>query len=507
MARWRKNSWEPRPGGFHITRLDQESAPAAPQPEGALAPQDVFASRFTVPADALTFLAAIRDDDRRRYPPTRRGPDGAVWVIVSQSRPSEAELSWALGGTVHLPAGPNLVSPRGRVQAWADVDAWPRVSWLELAAGFAPGDGGGEQRELLVVTTGPIARWLIDRFHAGDLDVRVALAHLNGPEHWPAVLVRVTGRGRTVPKSVAYALAGLPQTVVCRTGTDRLLVDHRLSLPLPDEELARWVPVGEQWLLTAELGLWQIVERGNEQTPPLRAADALRPPPAPPAGRFPPDLGVEVRLVPDEQARTIDALLLSDDELPPVRRFLTGHPTGERAFLVLGAGWHLLAEPGRDLPDVPFGIPLHRVGPGALYLQSGYRLQPGLPAAARAALFALNSESLVVVRAGETHRLSTGHTVPIWSLWLGRTVAADAQAGSLSPTAQAILERVDAADARVTEVAVEADPADAVRTGLRSEGFLLEQQGKLSEAARKYWEAGEPLLAARLYELAAGTDQ
>ena len=41
---------------------------------------------------------------------------------------------------------------------------------------------------------------------------------------------------------------------------------------------------------------------------------------------------------------------------------------------------------------------------------------------------------------------------------------------------------------------------------LRTEGFLLEQQGKLAEAARKYWEAGEPAIAAKLYELAAEAD-
>ena len=41
-----------------------------------------------------------------------------------------------------------------------------------------------------------------------------------------------------------------------------------------------------------------------------------------------------------------------------------------------------------------------------------------------------------------------------------------------------------------------ADVPAPEQAGLRTEGFLLEQQGKLAEAARKYWEAGEPAIAA-----------
>jgi hypothetical protein len=71
----------------------------------------------------------------------------------------------------------------------------------------------------------------------------------------------------------------------------------------------------------------------------------------------------------------------------------------------------------------------------------------------------------------------------------------------LSASARSILERVDAADARVTQPGFTAAPEV---TSLRTEGFQLEQQGRLAEAARKYWEAGEHAVAARLYELAAG---
>ena len=61
-------------------------------------------------------------------------------------------------------------------------------------------------------------------------------------------------------------------------------------------------------------------------------------------------------------------------------------------------------------------------------------------------------------------------------------------------------------DARAERPDLAAGVPVSGRAGLRSEGFLLEQQGKLAEAARKYWEAGEPAIAAKLYELAAEAD-
>jgi hypothetical protein len=514
MAPWRRqqpSQESPRGGGFHITRLDPrrpvEPEPAAPVPD----PENLFATRFTSPADALTLVSAVRGESRR-YPPTHRAPDGAIWAVVQEQRPAEIELAWALGGVVYLPDGPDVVSPRGRRYGWADLQAWPAVSWVELAAGVAPGSGAAEQQEIMVVTTGSLARWIIDRFQSADLDLRVATAEMNGlfrspAQSWPAVLVRVTGQGRTVPRAFSQALGGLPHTVACRLGGGRLLVDQRLTLPLPDEELARWVPEGQEWLLAAELGVWQLTARGAEYPPPLRAGPALQPPPVPPAGRFPPDLRMAVTLVRDDQARTVDAMLLSDDELPSLRRFLAGQPGGERAFLVLGPGWHLLAEPGRGVYDIPFGVPLHRIGPGALYQEVGFRLQPALPGTARAELFQLDEKSLVILRSGRAHRLSLENTVPVWSLWLGPTVTADPAGEPLSAAAQAILEQVDAAGARAGQPGLAAGVPAPEQAGLRTEGFLLEQQGKLAEAARKYWEAGEPAIAAKLYELAAEADR
>ncbi|TCO52889.1 hypothetical protein [Actinocrispum wychmicini] len=514
LFRNRNRPEEPPPGNpFHITPLDESTAPPPPQEATPTpAPKTAFAVRFDSPADALTFLAAVREDGARRHPQALRAPDRGIWVVVPGYRPADVQLSWALGGLVNLPDGPNLVSPRGFRHSWDMVQAWPPVSWVELAAGVVPGAGVPEQPEVVVVTTGSLARWIIDRFQSSDLDIRVATVRLNAlfvphPQHWHAVLLRVTGRGRAVPKAFTSALTGLPNTVVCRLSGGQLLIDQRLTLPLLDTELARWVPDGQEWLLAGDLGAWQVTERSTEYVPPLRASSALRPPPAPPPGRLPADLGIEVSLVRDDQPHPADALLLRDEDLAPLRRFLTGHPAAERAFLVLGPDRHLYAEPGRAVSDIPFGVPLHRLGPGALYQEAGYRLKPALPAPARARLFAVDDQSVVVLQAGEAHRLSLRSTVPVWALWLGPTVDADPAAEPLSAAAKAVLVHVDAADARTEPPDISGDVPSTEQEGLYTEGFQLEQQGKLAEAARKYWEAGQPALAARLYELAADAER
>ena len=461
MAPWRRSTPRPRPpsqpprgSGFNITRLDPEPI-AQPEPIASVPdPENLLAARFTSAAEALSFMVAVKGETRRQ-PSVHRAPDGAIWAVVHQPRPADVELAWAVGGSVHLPDGPDVVSPRGNRTRWVDLQAWPAVSWIELSAGVPVGAAVTDQPEIVVVTTGSLARWIIERSQAANLDLRLATARLSAvfrssvPD-WSAVLIRITGPGRPVPRAFSQALAGLPYTVVCRRTGAHLLVDQRLDLPLPDEELGRWVPTGQEWLLTGEFGVWRFAERGAEFRPPLHAGSALQPPPVAPPGRLPSDLGVTVALVPDDRPRTIDALLLSDDELVPLRRFLTGQPQGERAFLILGPGHHLLADPGRSVAEIPFGIPLHRIGPGALYQEVGYRLRPALPAAARATLFKLDETSLVVVRSGQADRLSLRNIVPIWSLWLEPADAAVPGVEPLSTRAREILSQVDAANARAS---------------------------------------------------------
>jgi len=469
------------------------------------------AARFVGSGAALTFLAALGGDGRRGRPPVRRAADGGIWVLSTEPRAADREFAWALGGRLYEPKRAYLVSPARHRHSWDEFQSWPEVSLIELAAGVAPGSVTTEQQEVFVVTSGSLARWVVDRFQQSELDLRLAQARLEpvfsarSPE-WSAVLIRVSGRGCAVPWSVSSALVGLPHTVVCRRAGPRLFIDQRLALPVSDEELSRQVPHDERWLLAGDLGVWRLAETSAEFAPPLRADAAIEPPPLPRAGRLP-DLSVGVGLVADDEHHEVDAVLLRDEELLPLRRFLANYPAGDLASLVLGPGWHVLAEPGRDVSYIPFGVPLHRIGPGALYQELGFRLRPALPAPARARLFRLDETSLVVLRPGGSHRLSLDRIVPVWSLWLGPTTEADPAAEPLSAAALEILGQVDGADARVARPDLAADVPSTRHAGLHTEGFRLEQQGRLVEAAHKYWEAGEPELAGRLYELAAEAER
>jgi hypothetical protein len=512
MPPWGRKNPKPQPtppgSGYHIKRLEDQPAVTPAPPPLEPAPGDLLAASFPHPAQALSFAAAVKGGAVPRSVDARRAPGGTAWVLVLPRRPADAELVRALGGTACQPRGTDLVSPDGRRHAWAALRELPEATWVELAADVAPRPHGGEQQEALIVTTGALAKWIIDKYRAADLDLTVSTAVLRSIlqprlQDWPAVLIRAVGRGRTLPRALPGALSELPYTIVCRPGTSRLLVDHRMVLPLQDEELSRQVPEGQLWLLSGGLGAWQVTGRSSELAPPVRAARGLLPPPVPPPGRFPPDLTTEVTLVPDDHAQTVDALLLSDDDLITLRRLLSGHLAAERGYLVLGPGWHLYADPGGDVSAVPLGLPLHRIGPGALYQEVGYRVHPLLPGSARAALFDVTSRSLVILRPGQALRLALSHAVPVWSLWLAAPVTADAADAPLSASALHLLERADASDARIDLPDPSADLPSPENAALRSEGFLLEQQGKMADAARKYWEAGEPAVAARLYELAA----
>ncbi|GAA2372827.1 hypothetical protein GCM10010404_30100 [Nonomuraea africana] len=531
MTSWRRRRDEQRaparPQPFVLTRRDQQPPPgeAAGSAREAL-PGDLLAGRFAAEREALAFVAAVHDGSvaprcLRSGPRPGQGRAagaGSLWALREHAPSHYAELVWAAGGVPYAVVDGVLHGPGGHLVTAAELAAWPEVGWVELAAHAPLGAEGPAQREIVVVTTASIARWAMNRYHDAALEMRVSSARLApalspGPTR-TAVLLRMKGTKGALPRAMLGALTRMPYTIVCRTGEPRLLVEHRARLPLSDSDLAGQVPGQESWIMGGpEHGVWRIAERSAELEPPLGVAPAVLPPARPAPERRPADLAITVRLVRSPGGHDVeDAKLLTDADLRVLRSYLSGDPAAERAFLILGDGHHLLAEPGGGAVALPFGLPLRAAGPAGLYIEAGHALRPSLPPAARARAFGLDGESVVIVCADRSHRLALRHAVPVWALWLADQPPVDP--APPSEAVRALLDRFDALEIPRPEPARDgrrgsppAGPADAVAAvELRAEALVLEMKGRYAEAARRYREAGEPHLAGRMYELAAAQE-
>lgn len=507
---WRRRpDSPPRPQPFVLTRREPpvgEREPPAASEEFA---DGLLAGRFVGASEALTFIGAVHDPGNPDPPRCLRSGDGALWVLRTRSQPSESELVWVAGGTPYRVVDGQLVSSTGRRTTRAEMRNWTEVSWIELAACIPLAEDGAVQREIVVVTTASIARWAVNRYHDAAVEMRFASATLapvfHRSEDWQAILLRITGSGRDLSRSILHSLARMPFTIVCRSGDDRLLVEHRARPPLSDGDLAAQVQPGESWILGGpDQGVWRITGRSAEVEPPFRPVATLMPP-RPAVGRLPSDLSVTMTLVRESEIGDgPDAILVTDADLRALPSFLTGSPSAEKAFLILGDGFHLLAEPGGRIGDLPFGVPLRSAGVAGFFVESGYCLRPSIPPAAAARVFGLDGESVVIMCSDGAHRLAVSSTVPVWALWLGDTpqVAVAEPTGAI----EAILTRFDALDMPRPD----SSPPDTIGAreatqvaDLRAEAFVLEQQGRYADAARRYREAGAPHLAGRMYELAA----
>jgi len=453
--------------------------------------------------------------------------DGSVWVSLDDQVAAgpAAELAAALGGMIVRHRG-------GRSGRLPGTDPEPGEAALEpvpllwLASTLMPSGPLRPLPAIAVVTTGRLAGSIVRRWQRSPAEVTVSELSLEPfargdpsppADPWPAVLIRVSSRGDRLAQQAIAALTDLPHTVVCRVA-DRLLIDVRFMLPVDDRQLAAEIPAGHSWIAGGrDAGLWRIVSRGSEVTPPIRLAFTVpsalaQPPPLFPvaglAGRSAdarPGPGVPVQVVPargpDGRA---DAVLLDDLELDRLRRFLSMSPLAETAFIVPGPGRHLLTEPAGLLTAVPFGLPVCRIGPGGLYLEAGYELDPPVPSTARQELFGLDRDSIVVLCHDGACRLALARMVPAWRLWLGD---APVPAGGISERGLQLLAGMAPA-APVPGAA--SGQAREDRTGQRLdrgqlliEAEQLEQRGELAGAARRLEEVGELYRAAVLYQRAA----
>jgi hypothetical protein len=509
-----------------------------PLPEEQVA-GDRIGARFEGASRALTFLNALATAETLPPPTLRRAPEGAFWVEVAAPWKDAAHWVWQSGGRPFARSGDGWVpaSFLGNPPAATavrrpplDVRSWPEIDLAQLlAAATLHPTRLAASEAVCAHVPGPLGRWVLHRAFALGVEVAVARARRRplsgeGPEGSILLLRLWTARG-AVPRALVDAIGRLPHAMVtlpAGSGGERLWVDVRYRLPLPLAFLDSMIPEGETWVLGApDGGHWRLRVQGREvdgatflEAPPVAvtngpaAAEAVLPRPGP------------VRVVLDRQAQAaVDAVLVDDAQLDSVRRFLSSRPVGEACFLVPGPGQHILTAPGGLPASLPFGIPLVRLGPGALYVEVGVRFQPALPEAARQELFPLDGKRAVVVTAtrgdggqleGAAYGFDLGRIVPAWSLWTG--APPEVRAG-LSPAGEALLRVVSEAirdvEAQQQAVLPAQRPAGGIpgravsQLEVLKQAELAEMNGDLLRAAELLESAGDLGRAGRLYERAA----
>ncbi|PWI19959.1 hypothetical protein DI272_41695 [Streptomyces sp. Act143] len=472
------------------------------------------AARFPAAHRVLGAIEALHRAGAAEWSCHAEPGGGAVWLLSVIGPAVGTDLLTLHGGEPRPLLGHGALAERyGGPHQLAEVLSWPRLDTVDLVARLPLSPPGPATHRALHVLAAPqLLSSVVRQALAFGVEVSTLVVRarpLDSPEasqHEVTVLSLTSPE--ELPHALVVALSALPRTAVCRpvAGCERLLLDVRLRPPVDDALLYSPVPDGELWLV------------GDvEECPPLRLEPLGTPSPIPaeligvapepastshalPEGARVPT--VRVRVVADTHAATsVDAVLVHDDELPLLRRYLPGRVLGEAGFLLPGPGHHLLLEPAGLARDLPFGVPLHRIGPGSLYLESGHTLTPPLPPTARTRLFALDGTSAVVCWHGGRHRFPLAPMVPLWTLWAPPDPV-EVSTG-LSKAGQELL------DALAALAGASGAPAGATPTSRQDPGEALERAARLralgdhEAAAEAYRSAGDLLEAARLFEQAA----
>lgn len=538
-----------------------------PAPSGdASAPTSAV---FRSAAAALAFWAAAAGAGLARQARARLSPDGRYWIEVAAPPAHAAALASAAGGAP-------LADPAdaGRI-----ADTWTSIDVHHLLAGSAlrPAPLSAEP-EVMAFVPAALARWVLDRALARGLDVHLAPAtwhpvdrdqpghagvwlRIRGPLGPARPGTRAGSAGNAgsgephavVPAAWLRAIADLPGVIVARPAHDgapgepRLCVDIHHRTPVPEPLLARLLAAEprpghdapdvsdvpgapdvpgahDTWLLAGpDIGPGRIALAGDwVPGSTLVVAPAVPVTPAPAAGEAHLPEPVPVRLVrapaPTLQ-RLPDAVLVDERELHWLRTYLMSLPLGERVYVVPGMYRTLVLAAAESAAGLPLGVPLVRVGPGALYLEQGLAFAPPLPEPARAAAFAATDDEAVVITAEGAWRFRLRALVPAWTLWAGPGPrlrdAHDEHLGGLRKLGDAFSRAAQAArpaDPRsVSRFKLPPDilPMSGAPLGPRERARLRDEaaaellRGELVSAAEKLERAGDPAAAARLYERAA----
>ncbi|MGW3206429.1 hypothetical protein [Streptomyces sp. NPDC001135] len=472
--------------------------------------------RFPSPRAALGHVAATAE---LGPPGLRRSPyDPSVWALLTPGHQPGLPLAAGYGGVVCEADADGLLwpdRPAARVPRaigeLSTVAGWEPVSLAELAAHSPVAGPPPGLKEAAVLAPGALGRWLLRRCLAAGVATTFTPVERLGPDGRDAgwLLLRLSAADGAVPAGLVEACGRLPGTVACRAADPdcRLLVDVRLRLPLDDAALLEEVPPAGhlvveravagppwQWRPLGEAAAGELLDA---HPVPAATAPVRTPVPVPALG--PP---LPVRLVASARApHRVDAVLVADGELDALRRFLRTRPLHETAVVAFGPGRHLVTEPPGLCQALPFGVPVHQAGPGALYLESGCVLNPPLPDTARDEVLGLGPDVITVLCRDGAWRLRLADLRPAWQLWMP---APPAFATGLSEPARELLDRLAA-------VMPEPEPAgpaaahtpEAERRRLNQVAMEHSLRGEYRKAAELLERAGHFQRAAQMYERAA----
>jgi len=524
------------PPKFTIRRITpEEKPPAKPQeqtpPPSSKTPTSQpslntsTGGHFRSVNSVLAFLGSVFGTRLSETAAVRRTPQRTWWAEVAIPYHRIAPLIWAAGGRPFACQNQQWIAlslsgdfpPDTSNREKLDVSSWAIVDLAELLAEASlPPSRYRGATVLDIITPGSLGRWILSRGTALGLEVTLTPAlqkPLNNQQQKESgvLLMQMRSSGnRTIPAALVHRLTSLPYTTVAASSTDsdrgRILVDVRQRLSLAPSLIEPMIPESEIWVLgTADVGNWRLITTGNQvdgslllDAPQLPQAKS----PSLPKTQLP--APIPVQLVPRlGTGRQIDAVLIDDTELSWLRKLLMGRPIGEMAFLLPGAGYHLLTAPGGLPAQIPLGIPLICIGPGALYIELGMDFYPPLPDAARQQRFHLNFQTAVVVARNQTYRFNTAQMTPAWALWVGE--APKVQEG-LSPQGKKLLNSIpqqllqQESKKGILDLFKPKQVKRVEGVGLLEQAQQAELKGDLVSAAALLEKAGYPGQAGRLYE-------
>ena len=492
----------------------------APQPQTASMTGGLFRSANSV----IAFLGSVFGTRLSETAAVRRTPEGSWWAEIAVNHERITPLIWTAGGRPFSLHNQHWVAlslsgelpPQGKDTEKLDVNSWSIVELAELlAAASLPPNRYRGATVLEVVTSGSLGRWILRRATALGLQVTLTPAlqqplHNQFQEASGVLLMRLQSDSRPIPTALVHRLTSLPYTIVAAPSVDtdreRILIDVRQRLSLASSLIEPMIPQDEIWVLgTADVGNWRLQVTGNQvdgslllDAPELPQAQS----PQLPAAKTPKP--IPVKLVPrPSPGRQVDAVLVDDTELSWLRTLLMGRPIGEMAFILPGAGYHLLTAPGGLPTQIPLGVPLVCIGPGAIYLELGMDFYPPLPDAARQQRFSLNDHTAVAVAHQQTYRFDTVQIIPAWTLWVGEVPTVkkglSAQGKKLLKNISQHLQQQESKKG-IGNIFKRKQVKRVEEVGLLEQAQQAELKGDLVKAAALLEKAGYAGQAGRLYE-------